>query len=89
VPCEREGRLGVEISVSDRGTGMTPEVLSRVFDPFFTTKPAGTGTGLGLSLARRFVEGHEGRLSLESRAGEGTTARVWLPICEPASALTG
>jgi signal transduction histidine kinase/tetratricopeptide (TPR) repeat protein len=78
-PREREGRSGVEVCVRDRGTGIAPEVLSRVFDPFFTTKPAGAGTGLGLSLSRRFVEGHEGHLAIESEVGEGTTVRVWLP----------
>ncbi|HEY3356041.1 MAG TPA: ATP-binding protein, partial [Polyangia bacterium] len=62
----------------------------RIFDPFFTTKPAGEGTGLGLPLARRFVEEHEGALSIESAPGEGTTARLWLPrsdraVTEPAS----
>ena len=81
-PCEREGRPGMEVRVRDHGTGIDPDVLPRVFDPFFTTKPAGAGTGLGLSLSRRFVEGHEGHLWIESRAGEGTTVRVWLPRCE-------
>jgi signal transduction histidine kinase/Tfp pilus assembly protein PilF len=80
VLCERERRRGVEVRVCDRGTGIDPAVLSRVFDPFFTTKTAGLGTGLGLPLARQFVEEHEGRLSIESRRGEGTTVRLWLPI---------
>jgi two-component system sensor kinase len=82
VPCERDGRAGVEVRVRDHGTGIDPDVLPRVFDPFFTTKPAGIGTGLGLSLSRRFVEGHEGHLLIESRVGEGTTVRIWLPRCE-------
>lgn len=86
-PREREGRPGVEVCVRDRGTGIPPDVLSRVFDPFFTTKPAGDGTGLGLSLSRRFVEGHGGHLSIESRVGEGTTVRVWLPASEPVAQL--
>ncbi len=85
VPCERERRRGVEVRVCDRGTGIEPAVLSRIFEPFFTTKPVGLGTGLGLPLARQFVEEHEGRLSIESRSGEGTTARLWLPACEPAT----
>jgi signal transduction histidine kinase len=79
VACERERRRGVEVRVRDRGTGIEPAVLSRIFEPFFTTKPAGLGTGLGLPLARQFVEEHEGRLSVESRRGEGTTVRLWLP----------
>ena len=81
-PCARDCRQGVEVRVRDHGTGIEPDVLSHIFDPFFTTKPAGDGTGLGLSLARRFVEGQEGHLWIESRVGEGTTARLWLPRCE-------
>ncbi len=87
VPSDHEGRPGVEVCVRDHGTGIAPDVLPRVFDPFFTTKSAGSGTGLGLSLSRRFVEGHEGHLSIESRVGEGTTARVWLPACKPLAQL--
>jgi signal transduction histidine kinase len=85
-PAERDGRLGVEVRVRDRGAGIDPDVLSRALDPFFTTKPQGRGTGLGLPLARQFVEDHDGRLSIESRPGEGTTVRIWLPGPEPAPA---
>ncbi|HTP30151.1 MAG TPA: HAMP domain-containing sensor histidine kinase, partial [Anaeromyxobacteraceae bacterium] len=86
-PCERAARAGVEIRISDRGAGIEPDVLTRVFDPFFTTKPIGEGTGLGLPLARRFVEDHQGQLSIESRPGEGTTARLWLPTCGEAGGV--
>lgn len=85
VPCEHESRPGVELRVRDRGAGMEPDVLSRVFDPFFTTKPQGQGTGLGLPLARQFAEDHEGRVSLESRPGEGTTVTLWLPVVDAAA----
>ncbi len=77
--CERERRPGVEIYVEDRGQGIPADVLPRIFDPFFTTKPVGLGTGLGLSLALRIVEAHGGKLQAESRVGDGTTMRVWLP----------
>jgi two-component system sensor kinase len=82
-PSDRDGRHGVEVRVRDRGAGLDPDVLARAFDPFFTTKPQGRGTGLGLPLARQFVEDHEGRLSIESRPGEGTTVRLWLPASDP------
>jgi PAS domain S-box-containing protein len=68
---------GVSIFVIDTGNGIGPEVLQRLFEPFFTTKS--TGTGLGLYVSRRIVESHGGHLSLDSAAGQGTTARVWLP----------
>jgi len=78
----RGSRPGVEIRVTDHGTGIDREVLPRIFDPFFTTKAEGKGTGLGLPLSRQFVEAHGGELSLESRPGEGTTVRLWLPTSE-------
>ncbi len=83
-PAERESRPGVEVRVCDHGTGIEPEVLPRVFDPFFTTKPLGQGTGLGMSLARQFVEGNDGTVSIDSRPGEGTTVRLWLPVSDRA-----
>ncbi|MGG5811860.1 PAS domain S-box protein [Falsiroseomonas sp. CW058] len=57
------------ISVTDDGSGMTPEVLARVTEPFFTTKPNGKGTGLGLAMARGFAEQSGGALTVESTAG--------------------
>jgi signal transduction histidine kinase/tetratricopeptide (TPR) repeat protein len=75
----RDGRRGVTLYVRDAGPGIPPEVLPRIFDPFFTTKATGKGTGLGLALSRQFVEGHGGRLFVESTPGKGTTMRIWLP----------
>jgi signal transduction histidine kinase len=86
LPAEREHRLGLEVLVRDQGHGIEPDALARVFEPFFTTKARGSGTGLGLSLARQFVEVHGGQLSIESRVGEGTIARVWLPVVAEATA---
>ena len=70
---------GVALVVTDSGSGIPPEDMSRVFDPLFTTKPPGKGTGLGLPILREVVEAHGGTVRLESRPGEGTTATVRLP----------
>lgn len=70
---------GIEIRVCDNGPGIAPENLPRIFEPFFSTKP-GEGTGLGLSISRDIVTEHGGWIGVESRPGEGTTVRVWLPV---------
>ena len=69
----------VQIAVSDTGTGMSPEVASRVFEPFFTTKPIGQGTGLGLSMLYGFVKQSGGHVRLDTAPGRGTTVRLYLP----------
>jgi PAS domain S-box-containing protein len=68
------------IEVSDTGTGIAPENLPRLFDPFFTTKPVGEGTGLGLSISHGIVAAHGGHIEVESRPGEGTRFRIFLPL---------
>jgi signal transduction histidine kinase len=70
----------VELVVEDSGSGILPAALARVFEPFFTTKA--NGTGLGLALARKLLEGAGGRLSLDSEPGRGTRAVVTLPLDE-------
>lgn len=75
------------LCVGDTGTGISPEHLSQIFNPFFTTKPAGQGTGLGLSIARQAVENDGGRLTVESRANEGTTFRIALPEAQSATSV--
>jgi signal transduction histidine kinase len=67
----------VTVIVSDTGCGMSPEHLEQVFSPFFTTKEK--GTGLGLAVAAKIVEGHGGRMKAESELGKGTTLSVSLP----------
>jgi signal transduction histidine kinase/CheY-like chemotaxis protein len=69
----------VRISVTDDGSGMSPEVLERVFEPFFTTKPVGQGTGLGLSQISGFARQSGGDVGIESVLGEGTTVSIYLP----------
>jgi len=69
----------VEVSVSDEGCGMTPDVLAHAFDPFYTTKPLGEGTGLGLSMIYGFAKQAGGVATLESALDVGTTVRLFLP----------
>ena len=74
----------VEVSVSDEGCGMAPDVLAHAFDPFYTTKPQGEGTGLGLSMIYGFARQAGGVATLESTEGVGTTVRLFLPRHEGA-----
>jgi len=74
---ERPGFYAVV--VSDTGSGMSADVLSRVFDPTFTTKPRGEGLGLGLPLAKHIVAGHGGTIEATSEPGAGSTFTVLLP----------
>jgi signal transduction histidine kinase len=69
---------GVEVSVRDTGDGISPEHAARLFQPYFTTKKH--GTGLGLFVTRQLVTDHGGTVTFESRVGEGTTFRVFLPL---------
>lgn len=66
-------------SVEDKGAGMSPRALQHAFDPFFSERPAGRGTGLGLTRARRLIELHQGEIALQSRPGLGTTATISVP----------
>ena len=68
---------GWRLQVSDRGSGMSEEVLRNALLPFFSTKPA--GAGLGLTVCREVVEAHGGRLSLANRQGGGLAVSLWIP----------
>ena len=68
----------VQVSVSDSGPGVPPEVADRIFSPFFTTKPQ--GSGLGLAIVRKIIDAHDGRIDIGARQGGGTTFRVTLPV---------
>lgn len=77
----KEGRY-IKIEVADSGGGISPEIRDRIFDPFFTTKPAGSGTGLGLSVVHSFVIHNGGHISVESEPGQGTKFVIYLPAVE-------
>jgi PAS domain S-box-containing protein len=69
----------VMIAVTDSGSGMTPEVMSKAFDPFFTTKDVGHGTGLGLSQVYGFAKQSGGHVKIYSEVDEGTTVKIYFP----------
>ena len=77
ITTRRPSETRVAIDVSDRGTGISADHLSRIFDPYFTTRR--TGTGLGLAISRNLLAGLRGTITLSSRTGEGTNVRVELP----------
>jgi len=77
VTVRPQGNTAV-VEVADNGRGIAPDHLPNIFRPFYTTK--GDGTGLGLSLARRIVEDHQGRIDVSSALGKGTTFAVILPL---------
>src|SRR5688572_2514455 len=79
---EANGR--VVLTIADNGTGMTPEVKSRLFDPFFTTKGKG-GTGMGMAVSFGIIRRHNGSIDVESEPGRGTTFRISLPVAEGAA----
>ncbi|MEO7050302.1 MAG: PAS domain-containing protein [Rhodanobacter sp.] len=79
VACELEPGQYIALSVTDTGTGMSPEVIARAFDPFFTTKPIGQGTGLGLSMIYGFARQSGGQVRIYSKPGTGSTLCIYLP----------
>jgi signal transduction histidine kinase len=80
--CATGGAEWVVLTLTDTGSGMTPEVLKRMFEPFFTTKPRGTGTGLGLAAVQRLIGAAGGRIDVESTPGRGTSLRIELPLAD-------
>ncbi len=70
------------LTVADTGQGIPPHLMGRIFDPYFTTKEKDVGTGLGLAVVRGIVSRHGGNIDVQSRQGEGTVFRVYLPLSE-------
>ena len=75
----------VELTISDTGVGMPPEVAERAFEPFFTTKEVGKGTGLGLSMVYGMARQSGGAARIESRPGKGTTVKLFFRKAEAAA----
>ena len=83
IVTEVSGENQVCVRIFDNGSGIRPEVQSRMFDPFFTTKPIGSGTGLGLSISYQIVKDtHGGKLECHSEVGRGTEFAIKLPISQ-------
>jgi PAS domain S-box-containing protein len=82
----RASKSDVELTFVDTGAGMAKEVLEKIWTPFFTTKAK--GMGLGLAICRRIIEAHQGKISVESIFGEGTTFTITIPI-EPKPRVEG
>jgi len=72
----------VMISISDNGSGMTPETRDRLFEPFYTTKDNSKGSGLGLSMVYGFIKRSRGEISVETEIGKGSAFRIYLPRSE-------
>jgi two-component system nitrogen regulation sensor histidine kinase NtrY len=77
-PSTADHQQTVIVTVADTGVGMDQEALAKIFEPYFSTKA--TGTGLGLTIAKRNVTLNGGTISVESRRGEGTTVTIVLPV---------
>lgn len=75
--CHADGDR-LKVQVSDNGSGMDEKTRQRIFEPFMTTKPK--GTGLGLAITHKIIEGHQGRIFVESKKGSGTTMQIDFPI---------
>jgi PAS domain S-box-containing protein len=84
-----DNREFVAISFSDTGTGIPPNLLSKMFDPFFTTKEVGKGTGLGLSQVYGFAHQAGGTVTADSKVGQGTTITICLPSCGEQQVTSG
>ena len=67
------------VEIKDNGMGISDDNLGRIFEPFFSTKRSGRGTGLGLSMAKRIIQAHDGQIFVESAPGQGSRFTIILP----------
>jgi len=84
----RDQEPGIMLTFTDKGAGITQADLAHVFEPFFTIGKR-RGTGLGLAICRNIVDAHQGEIRLESRVGQGTAVKLWLPLQQPSMVAGG
>lgn len=72
----------IELTVSDTGSGIGPDIIGKIFDPYFTTKETGKGTGLGLAIIHGIMSDYGGAITVESKLGKGSTFHVYFPVVE-------
>lgn len=72
----------VELIISDTGVGIGSDIIRLIFNPYFTTKAQGEGTGMGLAVAQGIIESYEGKITVQSEMGKGTTFTIYLPVSE-------
>jgi signal transduction histidine kinase/ActR/RegA family two-component response regulator len=70
----------LELTISDTGAGIDPEIIDKIFEPYFTTKEQGQGTGMGLAMVHGIVENYGGKVTVNSTPGQGTLFAVYLPV---------
>jgi len=77
---ELENKPYVKISINDSGSGISPDIISKIFDPYFTTKKIGDGSGMGLAMVYSIIQSHQGAISVDSVPDKGTTFDIYFPI---------
>lgn len=78
----------VELTVSDTGSGIEPDIINKIFDPYFTTKELGKGTGMGLAIIHGIIADYGGTITVESKLGKGTTFHVYFPVIDKEESQT-
>ena len=77
----------IELKVSDSGAGIPREIINSIFEPYFTTKAPGEGTGMGLAMVHGIVESYNGKITVDSILGKGTTFTIYLPVVRQRKSL--